>query len=218
MTNAARGCSGERTPGSEPEHPLVFISHRHEDAKIAEAVAQFIEDITSLEPEPTTPPVEVFLSSNSEFVGPRIGKQLSTELRSALWTAEVVILIYTTPDKDWSWCMYECGVAAYPPDPETKVVVLQCSKEYPEVFSDAVRVVANNRETIVSFAQQFLDPKFFPSLGKPASKKSKKKNSRTERLIYIKDLRKYMFHRRNSMLGALAHSANKGGFFWTGLP
>jgi hypothetical protein len=157
--SSVRKRSKASVPNSEP---LLFISHKHEDAEIADAVGRFVENISGGE-------VKVFQSSSSKSAGPRAGKPLGQELRNALWNAGVVVLIYTSQDKDWSWCMYECGVAAYPPEPDTKVIVLQCSKDRPEVFLDAVRVVAENEESIKAFAKCFSDKEFFPGLGRPVT-------------------------------------------------
>jgi hypothetical protein len=54
----------------------------------------------------------------------------------------VVLLVYTTEDQDWSYCMWECGVAMKPDAPQTRIVVLQCAAETPNVFEDRVRVDA----------------------------------------------------------------------------
>src|SRR5262249_23311671 len=115
------------------DKPLLFISHKHDDRLIGEQVAAFVRSITGGQ-------VDVFLSSNPAFKGPRVGKSLNDELRRALWLAGVVILIYTSDDKDWSYCMWECGIADEANSPSTKVVVLQCLKDKPKVFQDGLHV------------------------------------------------------------------------------
>ena len=47
---------------------------------------------------------------------PGVGRTLNAELRQALWGAGAVILVYTSPDEDWGYCMWECGVATLPHD------------------------------------------------------------------------------------------------------
>jgi hypothetical protein len=138
--------------------PLFFVSHKHDDALIAEKVAKFVRTVTG-------GGVEVFVSSSPLFEGPRVGKGLNQELKNALWKAGIVILIYSTADKDCSWCMWECGLADDPQSPETKVVVLQCRDDQPEIFRGNVRVQAWQRDSLVSFARRFMEPDFCPGAG-----------------------------------------------------
>ena len=141
-------------------NPLLFISHKHDDSGIARVVGNFVRGITG-------GGVDVYLSSDPSFVGPRVGKELGTELKDALWRASVVILIYTTDDRDWSWCMWECGLAEDAKSADTKVVVLQCLKDKPNVFEGRVRTMAWEEESLVTFANLFLEEDFFPGGGKP---------------------------------------------------
>jgi hypothetical protein len=93
-----------------------------------------------------------------------VGRELHRELKESLWTAGVVVLIYTSPDEDWSYCMWECGVATLQRSPETKIVVLQCGPQPPSVYADAVRVVAQDPIDIQKFTNSFLtSPDFFPN-------------------------------------------------------
>ncbi|HEX4951121.1 MAG TPA: toll/interleukin-1 receptor domain-containing protein [Blastocatellia bacterium] len=142
--------------------PLLFISHKHEDRLIAEQVANFVRSITGGQ-------VDVYLSSNPEFAGPRVGKNLNDELRSALWRAGIVVLIYTAEDKDWSWCMWECGLAEDRNSPDTKVVVLQCLQDKPKVFQSGLHVKAWEKDSLISFAYRFRESGFFPGVEKPVT-------------------------------------------------
>lgn len=136
-------------------NPLLFISHKHDDKDIAKEVAEFVRTITGGS-------VDVFLSSDPDFEGPRVGKPLNQELKDALWRAGVVILIYTSQDKDWSYCMWECGLADDANSPDTKVVVLQCLPDKPQVFEGGVRVTAWDEDSLVNLSYRFLEPDFFP--------------------------------------------------------
>jgi hypothetical protein len=69
--------------------PLLFISHKRCDRKIADLVSGFVRTITG-------GGVDVYQSSNPDFEGPRVGKDLSKELEEALWRAGIVVLIYTS--------------------------------------------------------------------------------------------------------------------------
>ncbi len=137
----------------------IFISHKHADKQIALTVAQFIK-------EKTANRVAVHDSSSAEFEGPRIGKNLNDELKNALAQADVVILIYTSEDEDWQYCMWECGLAIDPWDEHpTDVVVLQCGSASPKPFADTLRVDARDLESLTAFTQAFLtSADFFPNL------------------------------------------------------
>lgn len=138
--------------------PSVFISHKHSDRKIANALREFIYEQTRRE-------VTVFQSSSADADGPGIGRTLSTELKEALWDSGIVVLIYTSDDQDWQWCMWECGVATKRDSPDTRIIVFQCSANTPTVFQDSVRVNARDQEDVFKFAKAFFtDPTFFPGL------------------------------------------------------
>lgn len=136
--------------------PLIFISHKHSDRAIANVVRSFITEQSSGK-------IRVFQSSDPSASGPRIARHLNTELRKALWEASAIILIYTTSDKDWGYCMWECGVATLPESPDTNVIVLQCSSSVPELFAGEVHVDARQSTSVEKFVRQFMtDPEFLP--------------------------------------------------------
>jgi hypothetical protein len=140
------------TPGSA----LLFISHRHADQPITEVMRKFVSDRSGGR-------IRVFQSSSAVADGPRVGRELHKELKENLWAAGVVILVYTNQDEDWSYCMWECGVATHPQSPETKIVVLQCGSRPPPVYTDAVRINARDPIDIQKFTNEFLTaPDFFP--------------------------------------------------------
>jgi hypothetical protein len=136
---------------------LLFISHKHSDGTIAQVLAAFIE-------ERSNGTVKVHLSSSPNFQGPRFGKALNAELREALWRTEVFVLVYTSSDQDWSYCMWECGVASRPQSPNSTIIVFQCGPDVPAPFQDVLRVNVRIYEDIKRFTEQFLrDPELFPS-------------------------------------------------------
>jgi hypothetical protein len=72
-------------------------------------------------------------------------------------------LLYTLPDHDWSYCMWECGVATDAASPDTRAIVLQFSEDAPAPFEDQVRVNVRSKESLSQFVNQFLtDAEFFP--------------------------------------------------------
>lgn len=157
--------------------PLLFISHKHSDSKIAQVIAAFIEERSGGR-------VKVYLSSNPDFQGPKFGNALNSQLRKTLWKTDVLILVYTSPDQDWSYCMWECGCATHPQSPDTRIIVFQCGPDVPSPFQDALRVNVRIYDDIKRFADQFLrDPDFFPRLNSaitPSLKNPYVENAATE--------------------------------------
>jgi len=151
--------AGGRTASSTQARPLLFISHRHADSGIANVIREFARSRSSGR-------VDVFQSSSASAEAPRIGGVLNEELVTALWRANLVILVYTTEDQDWAYCMWECGVAIQPETPFTRIVVFQCGNRVPAVFADRVRVNVRNAVDVQRFADEFLtSPEFFPRYG-----------------------------------------------------
>ena len=140
--------------------PLVFISHKHADLRIATVIRGFIT-------EQTANRVKVFQSSDggSAAETPIVGRPLNPQLAEALWSANGVVLVYTTPDQDWGYCMWECGVATDPKSPRTKIFVLQCTDAVPVLFEGQVRINARNQNSMRQFVTQFLTmPSFLPGI------------------------------------------------------
>ena len=164
-------------PPRELHKPLLFISHKHSDHMIANVISAFVRTISG-------GGVDVHQSSNPQFEGPRVGKELAKELEDALWRAGIVLMIYTSQDQDWSWCMWECGVALEPSSPDTKVVVLQCLRDEPQVFKSNVHVLAWDEDSIISFAKRFRDPDFFPNLGRAITGLSEKELEEAGKKLY----------------------------------
>lgn len=137
----------------------LFISHRHEDVALADALRRFIDARTGGR-------VRVYQSSASDGDGPKQGQNITAELRRALWHASVVVLIYTTREHDWSYCMWECGVAQLPEPSDTKIIVFQCADQVPPVFADQLRVDVKSELDIEKFVTDLLtDEHYFPKLG-----------------------------------------------------
>jgi hypothetical protein len=133
------------------------VSHKHCDRAIAEVLARFIEERSAGQ-------ISVHLSSSPDFQGPRFGKALNAQLREALWKTEVLVLLYTSSDQDWSYCMWECGMATHPQSPNTTLIVFQCGSDVPSPFQDVLRVNARRLDDVKRFADQLLrDPDLFPS-------------------------------------------------------
>jgi hypothetical protein len=154
--SARRALCAQEILGMSESKPLLFISHKHSDHAIAQVVAQFITDKSRGD-------VDIHLSSDPGFEGPRFGPGLNEKLKRTLWNSDALILVYTSEDQDWSYCMWECGVAQQPQSPETNIVVFQCWTDIPKPFAADLRVNAANLDHIQRFTKQLMkDPTFFP--------------------------------------------------------
>lgn len=173
------------------DRTVLFISHRHEDRVIADAVRRFIDASTGGR-------VRVYQSSAPDADGPRQGENVTEELRRALWHASVVVLIYTTREQDWSYCMWECGVAQLPEPSDTKTIVFQCAEQFPAVFADQLRVDVKSELDIEKFVTDlFTDPDYFPKLGEavtrfssgtePVKEAARDLHSRLQELVDLSD-------------------------------
>jgi hypothetical protein len=140
----------------ERSQPLLFISHRHADREIADVVRDFIRFRSNGD-------VLVYQTSSEDAQAPKIGRNVNRELRKALWKTEVLVLIYTSQERDWDYCMWECGVATHSESEDTTVIVLQCGRHLPRVFADQVAVDIRDPKKVRRFVNSFLtDPGFFP--------------------------------------------------------
>lgn len=141
--------------------PLIFVSHKHNDRAIATVMRSFIT-------EQTRSMVDVFQSSDPSALTPGVGRTLNADLRKALWHAGAVILIYTTPDQDWGYCMWECGVATLPDSPDTRIILFQCGESAPSLFDGQLGVNARNKSSVQTFVTQFMtEARFLPRASEP---------------------------------------------------
>ena len=135
------------------EQRSIFISHRHEDKYIADVFREAFEDWSN-------GAVRVFQSSHAENAM-LIGSELNDAVRSAIANSNLVFLIYTTESADWSWCMYECGLAQDPQTMDTRLVLFHTTAEPPSVFKHLITVPFSH-ETIKTLADDFhRDTSFF---------------------------------------------------------
>ncbi len=146
---------------SSDDKKLIFISHKHIDSPIADVIRVFIEERSACQ-------VKIFQSSSQWAEAPKAGRNLNNELMQALWETDVLILVYTIEDRDWSYCMWECGVASHPSSPETKIIVFQCGSSIPPLFTGQVNVNVRKLADIQNFTNDFMtSPDFFSGSIKP---------------------------------------------------
>jgi hypothetical protein len=138
-----------------PPRPLVFISHRHNDAGIAKAIGEWII-AASLNS------VDIFLSSDG-LRGAEVARSITEQIRGKVAAAAVLIAVYTDDQADWAWVMFEIGIAMDPTLPQTSVVILQCGDDFPSVLSDFKRVRVAEVSDRIGLARDFLTTEFFPT-------------------------------------------------------
>lgn len=144
--------------------PLLFISHKHVNKSIADVLRTFIDVYTSGN-------VDVFQSSSAEAAGPQAGFNLNQELKKALWRCGAFIMIYTQAAQDWSYCMYEYGVANRPQSADTRMILFQCGDSVPALFAGQVNVNVRELSSVQKFVNQLLtNPDFFPDYGGPVTR------------------------------------------------
>ena len=154
--------AGGTTNGADDGRPLIFISHKHADAVLAEKLNRWITGLTGGH-------VRVFASSDAGAERPTIGEDLDSELAKNLWRAGIVILLYTYDDHDWSYCAWECGVALNPIEKDTRIICLQCLDKGPNIQENRVRVIVGDEQSMIDFAKMFGNPDFYPKHGKALS-------------------------------------------------
>jgi len=135
--------------------PLVFISHRHHDAEIAKAIADWIM-ASSLNK------IDVFLSSDG-LRGTEVARSITEQIRRKVADAAVLIAVYTDQEADWAWVMFEIGIGMDPTTPQTNVVVIQCGDDFPTVLSEFKRIRVSEESDRISLARDFLTTDFFPT-------------------------------------------------------
>lgn len=144
---------GDTTPRS------LFISHKDKDKDIADALRTTVNNWC------VGQDVEVYQSSNPKASPVTVGRKIKDDLKRAISDVDVVLLIYTDDKDDWSFCMWECGLATNPranaADPDANIVVLQCLNSIPAVFEDQLWVPVNE-EGIEKLTSDFHNsPDFF---------------------------------------------------------
>jgi hypothetical protein len=123
--------------------PLLFISHKQTDSAIAATVANWVRSETK-------------------------AREIEVEV---CWATDVLILIYTAADEDWSYCMRECVAANKRESPGTTTIVFQCGDAVPAVLQGTRTVRVPNPEDLRAFTKQFFTyEKLFPSLKAPLTK------------------------------------------------
>jgi hypothetical protein len=144
------------------DHPTtIFISHKLEDHEAALVLARYLKRCSA--------ELEIFVAGSSEHRTNDFGRAVSDDIADWLSRSEVVVLLFTAQGRDWSWCMWEAGVATDPRRPShTRNVVMSLSGQTPAVFRGTKIVMARELESLKEFIHRLcLDRSFFPRHGKP---------------------------------------------------
>lgn len=120
----------------------IFISHRTSDKTIADEVRKNLE-LWGI------PEKNIFQSTHAES-GIKPGDEIQQALRDVLRSVDLFILIYTTPDQDWSYCMWELGIATAIDTKPTRVICFCCSNDVPKLM-EGILVNRINHEDIKKF-------------------------------------------------------------------
>ncbi|MGA7454742.1 MAG: toll/interleukin-1 receptor domain-containing protein [Rhodoplanes sp.] len=78
----------------------VFISHKHDDHALAVEVKKTLEGLA----RPNL--IDCFVSG----IDITAGMDWRHKIRSVLARSHVLLLLFTTPSKNWDWCLYETGL------------------------------------------------------------------------------------------------------------
>ena len=113
--------------------------------------------------------IELYVAGDSEFRNASFGKSIAQDVTQALHETELVLLLFTAEDADWSYCMWEAGVAVDPrKHDKTRTVVVSLNGTTPSVFEGQLYVDVNNKESLRSFFKELCtSAEFFPTLGRP---------------------------------------------------
>jgi len=153
---------------SEKENLVIFISHSHKDKEIADIFRETIEDWSSGS-------IKIVQSSYGG-AGMAIGEELEQSVKKAISESSIVLLIYTGADKDWAWCMYECGLASDPTSQDsTRIVVFQSADNIPGPLKNLTAMKMSNEESIKQFIIDLHRKEdFFSKIWKSISAKCKR--------------------------------------------
>ena len=123
----------------------VFVSHKSDDAELAELVA---DELRNLVPER----LECWVSGEALTAGMDWDRQIKKQLAES----HLLLLLFTTPQHTWDWCLYEVGLfVRFEAEDVTSVACLFDPAGAPPAPLNQVQCVRAASETI---ARQLLRP------------------------------------------------------------
>lgn len=106
----------------------VFVSHRTPDSPIADELRNTLE-LWGI-------PERCIFRSTHPSTSLESGEKIKDGLMDKLKDTDLFILIYTSPDQDWSYCMWELGVATASETKATHVVCFATTEHPPKLMSE----------------------------------------------------------------------------------
>jgi hypothetical protein len=125
----------------------VFISHRHDDVEIVNVISDHLKE-WGVDKD------SIFQSTDPSN-GLTPGNNIKDELEEKLTKVNLLLLIYTDNNADWSYCMWECGIAQGKSTVPTRTVVFQCTSDEPTVFQNELRIDVRSLIEIQRFVETF---------------------------------------------------------------
>lgn len=147
----------------------IFISHRMEDGEIAKDIGNALSDLSAK--------IELYIAGNCDHRNAEFGSSsLKEDIARVLDKTELVLILYTHVDEDWSWVMWETGVATDPRKPDkTRIVPLSLTGAVPKVLEGQLVVRLDDNDSIRAFVKQLCTtPGFFPGLDGPLTDRAQK--------------------------------------------
>lgn len=131
----------------------LFLSHRFQDAGIASVIREELLNWNI--------PEKSIFQAGEPGKGLRPGDTISDALVAEIKQTDFFILVFTHLDEDWSYCMWELGIASGADTKPTNVIVLQCGPHIPRVRRDHLAVDARNPKAIRDLVLRFhKEPEF----------------------------------------------------------
>ncbi len=130
------GETKERSTSSK-EPIEVFLSHRQDDVAIADIIRKHLYKWGFDQ--------KVF-QSTSPGHGVSPGDEINPAIKDALRQAKLIILIYTQFDEDWSYCIWECGLATDLNTVKNKIVIFKFTNKEPKPYGANLMVNINRAE------------------------------------------------------------------------
>ena len=125
----------------------IFISHRHDDRAIADQVRSALQEWC---PKDT----KIFQSS-APGRGIRGGDNILEALLDEIRLTDFFILLFTTADENWSYCMWELGAATAADTRDTTIALFQCTDHAPTIRTECKNFFATEEDSILDFTRSF---------------------------------------------------------------
>ncbi len=124
----------------QQERFRVFISHKHADAALASVVGRQLERLS--------PHVESWVSGEDLVAG----GDWNRAIKKALADSHMLVLLFTTPARNWDWCLYEAGLfTRFGEDDVSSVVCLYDPKGQPPRPLSNLQGVRADETTLAKF-------------------------------------------------------------------